>query len=176
ARSLSGRRGVDRDRRGAPSAARVREDDGGRRYVCPPQRDAHRAARQTPGMRRVRQNWRAVGAPGHLPGMRRRSVLRQLPQPPRLEARAVERTAGGGLVGARGTVAVLLTGRCLRGVLRRGGGSAWTRMNARDIHELPRWRCVAGAVTVTGIAPPPSPRGRIATRSSRPTPSSPLVP
>src|SRR5437879_11062011 len=85
----------------------------------PHNRDRNGAAPGKAGVRRVRENGRAVGASAHLPAVWRHLVLRQLAQPPRDEARARERASGGRLGGARGAVAVLLSRRSVRRVLKR---------------------------------------------------------
>src|SRR5205814_964480 len=67
----------------------------------------------------MREDRRAVGAPAHLPGMRRHALLRQLAEQARHEAREGDVASRDRVRRARRTLALLLPGRCVCRVLVR---------------------------------------------------------
>ena len=73
-------------------------------------------APETSRVRRVRQDACPLGAPADVPGMRLDAVLRQLTQSARIASRAKQRTRRDRVGGAGRALAVLLSGRRVRGV------------------------------------------------------------
>ena len=68
-------------------------------------------------LRRMREDRRAVGAPAHLPVVRRHTLLRFVAESPCVQARARQPASGGRLGGAGRALAVLLSGRRVRRIL-----------------------------------------------------------
>src|ERR1051325_2414671 len=68
-------------------------------------------------MRRVREDRIELGASAYVPDVRRHTLLRQLAEPARNEARTNDDAPGHCVGGTWRTVAVLLPRRCLRRVL-----------------------------------------------------------
>ena len=60
-----------------------------------------------------------LGPPAHVSGVRHDALLRRLAQPPRHQARTREQASRDRLGGAGGALVVLLSGRCLCGILNK---------------------------------------------------------
>ena len=83
-------------------------------------------------MRGLREDRCDVGSPAHVPGVRRHPLLRRLAESTRHETRPRNRTSRHRLGRAGRAVAVLLSGRSVRGVLtnmRRGSFERLERLN-----------------------------------------------
>src|SRR5260370_42336735 len=68
----------------------------------------------------MRQDWRVLGASAHLSNVRRDTLLRQLSKSACKQSRACQRTSGHRIRAAARTGVVLLSRRCVRGVLSSG--------------------------------------------------------
>ena len=66
----------------------------------------------------MRQDPEPLDAPAHVPDVRRHAVLRLVAEPSRQYTRARQHASGDCVGGAGRAMAVLLSGRCVRGVLR----------------------------------------------------------
>ena len=67
----------------------------------------------------MRENWRALGPPANVSGVRHDALLRRLAEPPRHQARAGEQASRDRIGRGGGELVVLLSGRCLCGVLNQ---------------------------------------------------------
>ena len=108
---VGGRRRIDGRLR---SSTRRCSSEGGnhaRRRLCSYRRDHDGAAGQAPRVRGVHQDRRALGAPAHVSAMWCDALLRQLPQPPREQARARDHASGHRVRRTRRALVVLLPGR-----------------------------------------------------------------
>jgi hypothetical protein len=68
-------------------------------------------------MRRVREDGQLLGSSAHLPDMWSNAVLRQLTESARQQTRARQRTSGNRIRTTRRTLDLLLSRRCVRGIL-----------------------------------------------------------
>ena len=87
------------------------------------QREGHQDGEAT-CLRDVREDGRAVAPSAHVPELRRHALLRFLAQSPRVEACARHEPSGHHVRRARRTMALLLSGRCLRRVRKSKGQRA----------------------------------------------------
>ena len=78
----------------------------------------------------MRQDWRHVGSSAYLSGVRRHTLLRQLAEPPRNEARPRGRASGYCVGRAWRALVVLLSGRPVCGVLTPAPEPATVRESA----------------------------------------------
>src|SRR6266581_902149 len=94
------------------------------RLRTPRPREANRAARSGRGLRGVPEDGRSLASLADLPRMRPGRLLRQLPEPARLEARRAGRASADPIPGARRGLVVLLCGRCRHGAPAGPGRNA----------------------------------------------------
>jgi hypothetical protein len=73
-------------------------------------------------MRRMREDWRALGSLAHVPDVWRHALLRQFAEPAREQTRARERASGHRVSAAKRALVILLSGRRILRILNRSHG------------------------------------------------------